>query len=115
MPSQSTIEMCRIVLRGVAKNGGVVMVTFVPMFLDVENPSSADIHMAADHIFHVAEDISAYPQLAKVLLKREATDEQVQEFAGENISRAWSEVEDYSKILKSAMEKPNQATWLGRK
>ncbi|OAT14268.1 dipeptidyl aminopeptidase [Blastomyces gilchristii SLH14081] len=60
-------------------------------------------------------DISAYPQLAKVLLKREATDEQVQEFAGENISRAWSEVEDYSKILKSAMEKPNQATWLGRK
>ncbi|KAL2363935.1 hypothetical protein RJZ56_003144 [Blastomyces dermatitidis] len=100
MPSQSTIEMCRIVLCGVAKNGGVVMVTFVPMFLDVENPSSADIHMAADHIFHVAE-------LAKVLLKREATDEQVQEFAGENISRAWSEVEDYSKILKSAMEKPN--------
>lgn len=25
------------------------------MFLDVENPSSADIHKAADYIFHVAE------------------------------------------------------------
>ncbi|KLJ05512.1 membrane dipeptidase [Blastomyces silverae] len=127
------------VLRAVAKNGGVVMVTFVPMFLDVEDPSSVDIHKAVDHIFHVAEvagwdhvgvgsdfdgtgdvpigleDVSTYPQLAKLLLKRGATDEQVRKFAGENILRAWSEVENYSKVLKSAGEKPNEETWLGRK
>lgn len=43
------------VLRGVAKNGGIVMVTFVPAFLKVEDPASATIHDAIDHIFHVAE------------------------------------------------------------
>ncbi|ODH53043.1 hypothetical protein GX48_00913 [Paracoccidioides brasiliensis] len=127
------------ILRRVAKNGGIVMVTFVPMFLDVKNPSSVDIHKAADHIFHVAElsawdhvgvgsdfdgmgdvpigleNVSKFPQLVKVLLERGATEEQVRKFAGENILRVLSEVENYSKALESAGVNPNEETWSGRK
>ncbi|KAK2797631.1 hypothetical protein FQN51_008325, partial [Onygenales sp. PD_10] len=43
------------VLSLVAKNGGVVMVNFYPVFLAVENPEVADIQLVADHVFHIAE------------------------------------------------------------
>lgn len=43
------------VVRSVAQNGGVIMVTFVPKFLKVDDPSSVTIHDAVDHIFHIAE------------------------------------------------------------
>jgi membrane dipeptidase len=37
------------------RNGGVVMATFVPYFVDVRKPDSADISKVVDHIFHIAE------------------------------------------------------------
>ena len=43
------------VLRGVAKNGGIVMAVFVDKFLNINDPPSATIHDAADHIWHIAE------------------------------------------------------------
>jgi membrane dipeptidase len=43
------------VLAALKKNGGVIMVMFVKRFLDAENPESADMQTAVDHIFHVAK------------------------------------------------------------
>lgn len=43
------------VLREVKKNGGIVMVTFINRFLNMEDPDSATIQDVVDHIFHIAE------------------------------------------------------------
>jgi membrane dipeptidase len=43
------------VLRMLPRNGGVIMVTFVPRFVDVQDPSSADISKVVGHVFHIAE------------------------------------------------------------
>lgn len=43
------------VLRGVRKNGGIVMMTFINRFLNMENPDSANINDVVDHIFYIAE------------------------------------------------------------
>ncbi|PGH33099.1 membrane dipeptidase [[Emmonsia] crescens] len=96
------------------------------MFLDVENPSSADIHKAADYIFHVAEiagwdhvgvgsDFDGTDNVPIGLEPKLATDEQIWKFAGENILRVWTEAESFSQVLKSAGEKSTEETWLGRK
>ncbi|KAI2089257.1 hypothetical protein LOZ36_001862 [Ophidiomyces ophidiicola] len=127
------------VLREVAKNGGVVMVTFVPSFLKVDDPSSATIHDAVEHIFHIAavagwdhvgvggdfdgtldvskglEDVSKYPGLVELLLERGATDEQVRKFVGENILRVWSRAEKIAQNIKASGKKPNEETWSGRR
>lgn len=43
------------VLRRLKVNGGVVMVMFVKRFLDADNPESAGIERAVDHIMHVVK------------------------------------------------------------
>jgi membrane dipeptidase len=43
------------VLRGVRKNGGIVMAVFVNRFLNMKDPNAATIHDVVDHIFHIAE------------------------------------------------------------
>ncbi|WEW61659.1 metal-dependent amidohydrolase family protein [Emydomyces testavorans] len=127
------------VLRDIAKNNGIVMVTFVPSFLKVDDPTSVTIHDAVNHIFHIAkvagwdhvgvgsdfdgtvnvpkglENVSKYPRLVELLLERGATDEQVRKFAGENLLRVWSDVEKVSQRINASGRKPNEATWPGRK
>ncbi|EGD85177.2 hypothetical protein H113_08975 [Trichophyton rubrum MR1459] len=43
------------VLKTVAKNNGVVMVTFVSSFVKVDDPDTADVNTVVKHIFHIAE------------------------------------------------------------
>lgn len=43
------------VLRSVRKNGGIVMMTFINRFLNMEDPDSASIDDVLDHIFHMAQ------------------------------------------------------------
>lgn len=43
------------VLKTVAKNGGVVMVTFVPSFIKTSAPETATLEDVVDHIFHIAK------------------------------------------------------------
>lgn len=47
-------------------------------------------------------------------MERGATDDQIRKFAGENILRAWSEVERVSQAIQSSGKKPNEALWDGR-
>ncbi|EEP78536.1 conserved hypothetical protein [Uncinocarpus reesii 1704] len=127
------------VLRTVTKNGGVVMVTFVPLFLKVNDPASVTIHDAVDHILHVAkvagwdhvgigsdfdgtavvpkglENVSKYPRLVELLLERGVTDEQARKLVGENLLRVWSKAEDIAYAIQASGQKPNEETWSGRK
>ena len=98
------------VLREVARNGGVVMVTFVPEF--VTATGEATLSDVADHIDHIRrvagidhigiggdfdgitsvprglEDVSTYPALFAELLRRGYADEDLRKIAGENLLRA---------------------------
>ncbi|EEP80335.1 conserved hypothetical protein [Uncinocarpus reesii 1704] len=115
---------------GVAKNNGVVMVTFVSRFVKVDDPDSADIEDVVDHIFHIAKgcglgprrhrrrlrrhrDVSKYPHLIAAVLKRGATSEEARKLAGENILRVWSDVERVARRLQRT-ELPNESYWEGR-
>jgi membrane dipeptidase len=42
------------VLRSVKRNGGIVMVTFVCRFLNMQHPEHASIHDVVDHIVYIA-------------------------------------------------------------
>lgn len=42
------------VLRNVQRNGGIVMVTFINRFLNMEDPDAANIGDVVDHVFHIA-------------------------------------------------------------
>lgn len=92
-------------------NGGVLMVMFVQRFLNAENPSQATVETVVDHIMHVVElagwdhvgiggdfdgtmtlangieSVADYPKLIKAVMKRGATDEQVEKLLGKNILR----------------------------
>ncbi|KAI1912375.1 hypothetical protein LOZ53_006210 [Ophidiomyces ophidiicola] len=126
------------VLVSVAKNNGVVMVTFVPSFLNVDAPNSTSIDDVVNHIFYIAkvagwnhvgiggdydgipslpkglEDVSTYPALITRVLQKGATTEQVRGLIGDNILRVWAEVEQVAKRLQTSGEKPNEANWEGR-
>lgn len=43
------------VLRGIKKNGGIIMATFVTRFLNMKNPEEATIHDVVDHIMHIVK------------------------------------------------------------
>jgi membrane dipeptidase len=43
------------VLRGIKKNGGIIMVVFVNGFLNMKHPEAATIHDVVDHIMHIVE------------------------------------------------------------
>lgn len=127
------------VLRSVKKNNGIVMVTFVNRFLNMKNPSSATIHDVVDHIFYIAEligwehvgigsdfsgtphvpigleDVSKYPDLIALVMKRGATDEQVRLLAGDNILRVWTEVEQKAKEIQATGELPVEEEYEDKK
>lgn len=43
------------VLRSVRRNGGIVMMTFINRFLNMDDPESANLDDVVDHIFYMAE------------------------------------------------------------
>lgn len=119
-------------------NGGVLMVMFVPDFLDVENPEQADLEKVVDHIYHVVEvagwdhvgiggdfdgtlhtarginSVAEYPKLIEAVMMRGATDGEVRKLVGENILRVWRENEDVAARLAREKVLPVEENWEGR-
>lgn len=115
------------VLRELARNGGVVMVTFVPEFVNASG--GATLSDVADHIDHIREvagidhigiggdfdgissvpagleDVSTYPALFAELARRGYTVEELRKIAGLNLLRAMREMETTAHELQR-VEKP---------
>ena len=111
------------VLRDVTRNGGVVMVTFVPQF--VSSTGRATLSDVADHIDHVRrvagiehvgiggdydgistvpvglEDVSSYPALFTELARRGYSQEDLQRIAGLNLLRAMRAMEATATRLRT--------------
>lgn len=126
------------VLRSVKKNNGIVMATFVNRFLNMKNPDQATIHDVVDHIIYIAEmigwehvgigsdfsgtpyvpigleDVSKFPDLIELLMKRGATDDQIRLLAGDNILRVWSDVEQRAKEIQATGELPVEDEYEGK-
>ena len=105
------------VLRLVRQNGGVVQVTFVPDFVNCEDPASATLGQVADHVQYIAgligwdhvglgsdfdgipygpkglEDVSKIPDLFQELLERGVAVADLLKLAGENTLRVMKDVE----------------------
>jgi membrane dipeptidase len=110
------------VLRLLPKNGGLVMVTFVPGFLKAGG--KATLSDAADHLDHIRtiagadhvgiggdfdgiptvtvglEDVSKYPALTAELLRRGWTDSDVRKALGLNVLRVMRRAEQVSVRLQ---------------
>lgn len=123
------------VLHSVKRNGGIVMAVFVNRFLNMKNPNEATIHDVVDHILYIAEvcgwecvgigsdfsgtphvpigleDVSKFPDLLELLMKRGATDEQIRLLAGENILRVWGNIEQRAREIQAMGEKPVEAEY----
>jgi membrane dipeptidase len=119
------------VLATLPKNGGVVMVTFVPGFLTAEPRASlADVANHMDHVRQVAgadhvgiggdfdgittvpaglEDVSKYPALVAELLRRGWPDEDVRKALGLNVLRVMRRAEEVAARLQKQRE-PSTAT-----
>ena len=119
------------VLKILQKNGGIVMVTFVPGFLTAE--PSAKIANVADHMDHIRkvagpdhvgiggdfdgvttlpaglEDVSKYPALTAELLRRGWTEDDVRKALGLNILRVMRRAEEVAARLQKQHE-PSTAT-----
>lgn len=126
------------VLRAVKVNRGVVMVPFVSVFLNLENPDDANIDDVVDHIEHIAkvagwenigigsdfdgttfiaqgvDDTSLYPALVARMLGRGISEEHVRMVVGDNVLRAWEEVEQIAKVMQHQGERPVESAWEGR-
>lgn len=126
------------VLEMVRDNDGIVMANFVPDFLNKYDPDSTTIDDAVAHIMHIAtvagwkhvgvggdfdgapkyptgiEDVSKYPILVAKLLERGASEEDIKNFAGENILRVWAAVEAHPAKEQQLGLKPNEEIWDGR-
>lgn len=126
------------VLYSVKRNNGIVMATFVNRFLNMKSPEMATIHDVVDHIWYIAdligwehvgigsdfsgtphvpiglEDVSRFPDLIELLMKRGATDDQIRLVAGENILRVWAEVERKAKAIQATGELPIEDEYEGR-
>ncbi|KAI5305099.1 hypothetical protein KEM56_005305, partial [Ascosphaera pollenicola] len=126
------------VLEKVKDNDGVVMANFIPDFFNITDPASTTIDNAVDHIMHIAkvagwkhvgvggdfdgapeyptgiEDVSRYPILVAKLLERGASEEDIRNFAGENILRVWGAVQAHAAKKQQAGVKPNEEVWDGR-
>jgi membrane dipeptidase len=119
------------VLALLARNGGIVMVTFVPGFL-TDEPRATLAHVAnhMDHIRKVAgadhvglggdfdgitavpaglEDVSKYPVLIAELLRRGWPDEDVKKALGLNVLRVMRRAEEVAARLQKQRE-PSTAT-----
>jgi membrane dipeptidase len=114
------------VLRLLPKNGGVVMVTFVPGFLVRGRQASlADVANHMDHVRKVAgpdhvgigsdfdgieavpaglEDVSKFPALTAELLRRDWPDQDVRKALGLNILRVMRRAEDVAARLQKERE-----------
>lgn len=110
------------ILRRLPRNGGVVMVTFVPGF--VSRTGDASLSKVADHIDHIRrvagvdhvgiggdfdgidevvpglEDVSTYPALFAELARRGWTEADLRKLAGENILRAFEQAERVAERLR---------------
>ena len=110
------------VLRALAKNGGIVMVTFVPGFLRADG--KATMTDAADHMDHVRklagvdhvgiggdfdgistgpsglEDVSKYPALTAELLRRGWPETDVRKALGLNVLRVMRRAEEVAARLQ---------------
>ncbi|KAI1103727.1 membrane dipeptidase-domain-containing protein [Jackrogersella minutella] len=126
------------VLRTIKRNGGIVMAVFVNRFLKMKDPDQATIHDVVDHILHIAEvcgwdcvgvgsdfsgtpfvpigleDVSKFPDLIQLLMERGVTDEQIRLFAGENILRVWSNIEQRAREIQATGEKPVEEEYEAR-
>ncbi len=113
------------------RNGGIVMVTFVPGFLTAE--PKATVANVADHMDHIRkvagpdhvgiggdfdgiptvpaglEDVSKYPALTAELLRRGWSDDDVKKALGLNILRVMRRAEDAAARLQKQRE-PSTAT-----
>jgi membrane dipeptidase len=118
-------------LRLLPKNGGIVMVTFVPTFLRAAGKASlADVANHMDHVRKVAganhvgigsdfdgitavpaglENVSTYPALTAELLRRGWPDEDVRKALGVNMLRVMRQAEDVAARLQTQRE-PSTAT-----
>ena len=119
------------VLQLVRRNGGVVMVTFVPGFLTSTGKATlADVANHMDHVRKVAgadhvgigsdfdgietvpvglEDVSKYPALTAELLRRGWTDDDVRKALGSNVLRVMRRAEEVAARLQKERE-PSTAT-----
>lgn len=127
------------VLKLVKKNGGVVCINFLPLFLKQKGREDVTIDDAVDHIKHIVdligwdhvgfgsdfdgipqgpvglEDVSKYPELVKRVWKAtSATEEDIVKMMGLNVVRVWKECELASERLKSKI-KPVESNWDQRK
>jgi membrane dipeptidase len=111
------------ILRELPKNGGVVMVAFVPAFVSAD-AGAATLSHVADHIDHIRkvagidhigigadfdgitavvrglENVSTYPALTAELLRRGYSDEDVRKIIGGNVLRAWRQAEQVSERIR---------------
>lgn len=111
------------ILTRLPKNGGVVMVTFVPGFV-TRSGGKATLAMVADHLDHIKrvagedhvgiggdfdgidevvvglEDVSTYPALFAELSRRGWTELQLRKLAGENVLRAFAQAEQVAARLR---------------
>ncbi|KAL4887687.1 renal dipeptidase family [Aspergillus karnatakaensis] len=112
------------VLRRLAKNGGVIMITFFPHYTRCEDPAGAMLSDVADHIQYVGEligyqyvglgsdfdgmgswkikgleDVSKYPNLIAELLARDISVRDVAGVIGGNVLRVMAEIEQVSREM----------------
>jgi membrane dipeptidase len=119
------------VLRLLPKNGGIVMITFVPVFLRAGGKATlADVANHMDHVRKVAgpdhvgiggdfdgipavpaglEDVSKYPALTMELLRRGWPDEHVRKALGLNLLRVMRRAEETAARLQKTRA-PSVAT-----
>lgn len=126
------------VLDLIPRNGGIIMVTFVPEFVATRR-RDARLEDVVDHLFYIAnrigwdhvglgsdfdgiasvisglEDVRCYPALLKVILDRGATEEQLAKVAGENMLRVWRGVEEVRDQMQAEGVLPVEDVWEGRK
>ena len=119
------------ILQRLPKNGGIVMVTFVPGFLRPDSKATiADVANHLDHIRKVAgpdhvgiggdfdgitdvvsglENVSKYPMLTAELLRRGWSDDDIRKALGQNILRVMRTAEDVAARLQK-QRTPSTAT-----
>jgi membrane dipeptidase len=122
----------------VPKNGGVVMINFVPEHV-ARNRRDATMEHVLDHIFYIAgrigwgyvglgsdfdgvvsvipglEDVTCYPKLLAKILDRGATEAQVAKLISQNVLRVWADVVTVREKMKLENIKPVEDVWEGRK
>ena len=111
------------VLLQLKQNRGVIMITFVPEFINCQKPEDASLADVADHVEHVGkligyehlglgadfdgiphgpqglEDVSKYPDLLKELARRGVTQSELEGIVGRNVFRLLAEVEQVAKTM----------------